>query len=76
MSIVEKMQGRQHVVSMLSSGDVGTWPEIMDRLESNVSNSGDAEDQKRYSKGFVSGVTQTIRELRDRLARESKKEEA
>lgn len=73
MSIIEKMQGRQHVVSMLASGDVGTWPEIMGRIESNVSNSGDSEDQKRYSKGFISGVTQTIRQIRERLARELKK---
>lgn len=73
MSLIEKIQGRRHVVAMLESGDASTWPEIMDRIEAAVNSSGDGEEQKRYSVGFISGVRSTIRDLRNRIKKELEK---
>lgn len=73
MSLIEKLQGRQHVIDMLKDGEPSTWPEIMDRLEAGVKGSGDGEDQKRFSVGFISGVLSSIRDIRARLGKLAEK---
>lgn len=76
MSLIEKIQGRRHVVNLLLGGDVSTWPEIMDRIELAVNSSGDGDDQKRYSDGFISGALSSIRNIRDRIKAVKDKVEA
>ena len=73
MSLIEKIQGRRHVVSLLLSGEASTWPEIMDRIEMAVNSSGDGEDQKRYSTGFISGALSSIRNIRERIKQAQEK---
>lgn len=76
MSLIEKIQGRRHVVNLLLSGEASTWPEIMDRIELAVKSSGDGDDQKRYSEGFISGALSSIRNIRDRIKQAKEKAEA
>lgn len=73
MSLIEKIQGRQHVIDMLKSSEPSTWPEIMDRLEAGVKGSGDGDSQKRFSAGFIKGVLLSVRDIRNRMGKLAEK---
>lgn len=74
MSLFEKLQGRKYVADMLVQGIPETWGGIMDRIEASIDASGDGENQKRFSDGFIIGAKSAIKCIRNKLAQAQEKQ--